>query len=256
MSYILDALRKSDQQRQRGAAPTLLTTQATAGAPKPPAVLLYGLLAAVLVIAGVVIGWLRPWQPEQPPSATQPLAAKPFEPGQRPTVPTSPALLPEMASKSGQEQSVRKPTSAAQHAAEPASAATRQQMPALATAETQNTPRKAATAVAKDARMSTPEKPAGTGLEAAPQEQKVMTVAELPASIRQEIPRMTISVHAYSPRPADRIVGINDQLLREGGYVAPGLMLEQITPDGMIFSYKGYRFRHGLQGAAATAETQ
>jgi hypothetical protein len=44
--------------------------------------------------------------------------------------------------------------------------------------------------------------------------------------------------------------------MREGGYLTPGLMLEQITPDGMIFSYKGYRFRHGLQGSAATAETR
>jgi len=33
MSFILDALRKSDQQRQRGAAPTLLTAQAAVFVP-------------------------------------------------------------------------------------------------------------------------------------------------------------------------------------------------------------------------------
>ena len=42
------------------------------------------------------------------------------------------------------------------------------------------------------------------------------------------------------------MVGINDKLLREGATLPPGLMLEQITPEGMVFAYKGYRFRRGL----------
>lgn len=57
---------------------------------------------------------------------------------------------------------------------------------------------------------------------------------------------MSISVHAYSPRSSDRMVSINDRMLREGGNVPPGLTLDEITPDGMVFSYKGYRFRRGL----------
>jgi len=65
MSYILDALRKSDQQRQRSAPPTLLTLQPSAVVRKRPAYLAYGLVAVALVGAGVVIGWLRPWQTEQ-----------------------------------------------------------------------------------------------------------------------------------------------------------------------------------------------
>jgi hypothetical protein len=36
-------------------------------------------------------------------------------------------------------------------------------------------------------------------------------------------------------------------MLQEGEDLAPGIRLEQITPDGMIFSYKGYRFRRGVQ---------
>lgn len=58
---------------------------------------------------------------------------------------------------------------------------------------------------------------------------------------------MTISVHAYSGNPGKRLVGINNRILREGEYVVPGLKLEQITPDGMIFSYKGYSFRRGVK---------
>ena len=83
-----------------------------------------------------------------------------------------------------------------------------------------------------------------------------MAMTDLPPAIQQEIPRMSISVHAYSARPADRIVGINDRLLREGADLTQGLTLEQITPDGMIFTYKGYRFHRGVQGSGASAQTR
>lgn len=91
---------------------------------------------------------------------------------------------------------------------------------------------------------SAPDKPAGTA--DATQEQRVIPMAELPLAIQQEIPAMTIPLHAYSSNPADRLVSINNRMMREGESLTPGLRLEQITPDGLIFSYKGYRFRHGI----------
>jgi general secretion pathway protein B len=72
-----------------------------------------------------------------------------------------------------------------------------------------------------------------------------MTFAELPLSIQQDIPKLSILFHVYSGNPGGRLVGINDRMLREGDSVAPGLVLEQITPDGMILAYKGYRFLRG-----------
>lgn len=90
--------------------------------------------------------------------------------------------------------------------------------------------------------VSVPEKPA-----VAAQEQKVVPMAELPLPVQQEIPAMTIPLHAYSSKPRDRLVSINDRMLREGESLTPGLRLEQITKDGLIFSYKGYRFQRGVQ---------
>jgi general secretion pathway protein B len=58
---------------------------------------------------------------------------------------------------------------------------------------------------------------------------------------------MNITVHAYSRTPKDRLVGVNDKLLREGDTLTPDLVLERITPDGMIFSYKGSRFQRGVR---------
>ena len=74
-----------------------------------------------------------------------------------------------------------------------------------------------------------------------------MTKAELPPAVLQELPAMAVSLHAYSDKPGNRLVSINNQLLQEGDSLMPGLILERITPKDMIFSYKGFRFRQGMQ---------
>jgi len=198
MSYILDALKKSDQQRNIGTPPTLQVAQAMMPAPKRPSILSYGLLAAVLLCAGVAIGLLRPWQAEQMPSETGPVVQ-------------------------------RSPANISQQAAPPT-------MPASPDIPG-NTAHEIATAPVR-------QKPANPATNA--QAQQVTSFDELPVQIQREIPEIAVQLHAYSSKPSERFAYINSKKLREGDSVMPGLMLEQITPDGMIFSYKGYRFRHGI----------
>jgi general secretion pathway protein B len=126
-------------------------------------------------------------------------------------------------------------------------------VPASANTGTRSTAPKAPTGVPEKAAAPVPEKPGARPADA-PQDQRVMSVSELPPAIQQAIPRMSISVHAYSPKLQDRVVMINNRMMREGQDLAPGLRLEQITPDGMIFSFSGYRFRRGLQQSGETAE--
>lgn len=242
MSYILDALRKSDQQRRRGAAPTLLAGQATAVAPRQPAFLAYGLLAAVLVGAGMLIGWLRPWQPEQAaPARAEQVAAKPLA-----SPPSQPAAAPsEMAPQPKPELQVHNAKPPAQAA--PAPVPRKPQRPTRAKPEADGTPREADAAVPGKTAAPAPEQPVGTAAADTARVQTVISMAELPLSVQQELPAMAISVHAYSGNPANRLVGINNRMLREGEYLVPGLKLEQITPDGMIFGYKEYSFRRGLK---------
>ena len=71
-------------------------------------------------------------------------------------------------------------------------------------------------------------------------------MTELPVEVQRDLPAMHVMVHAYSARPTDRLVGINNKLLHEGDEVAPGLKLEQITPEGMILNFKGQVFRRGV----------
>ena len=89
------------------------------------------------------------------------------------------------------------------------------------------------------------EKPAS--IAEAPASQDTLRFEELPLSIQREIPAMAIQLHAYARKPAERLVSINSIRLREGGQLMAGLRLEEITPDGMIFSYRGYRFRRGIR---------
>lgn len=217
MSYILDALRKSDQQRQRGVTPTLLAPQAAAVVPRRRVSSSHVLLAAVLVGAGIVIGALRPWQTEQPPPATEAAAMNPLESSPR----SSPAPAPpQTAPKLEQDLPTGNPAPVTRTAPAPAAGAMQPPVSALAKQR--------------------------TGAKR-PDEEKVLTIAELPVSIQREIPAMSISVHAYAHASKDRLVSINDRVLREGDYLAPGLRLEQITPEGMILRYKGYRFRRGVR---------
>ena len=240
MSYILDALRKSDQQRRRGAAPTLLVGQATAVAPKRPAFLAYGMLVAVLIGAGVVIGWLRPWQTEQAaPTGAELVAAKPLA-----STPRQPASAPsEMAPQPKPELQVQDAKPPAQAA--PVLVPAKPQRPARAKPQTDGAALEADAAM--PGKAEAPGQPGGSAAADAARLQTVNLMTELPLSVQQELPAMTISVHAYSANPGSRLVGIDNRILREGEYVIPGLKLEQITPDGMILGYKGYSFRRGLK---------
>jgi general secretion pathway protein B len=235
VSYILDALRKSDQQRQRGTAPTLHSAHFTT-APRPAgARWLYAIGGLILAGAAFGIGWVRPWHSEPP----QLVATQPASPASQPNAPAVTENTP-----------VPAPTIDA------ASAPTVQNSPApaskfesarVSSSEASKGLLKRSAPTPGEAPEALPEKPAETASILPPQEEKIPDLADLPASVRQEIPAMSISVHAYSRTPKDRLVGVNDRLLHEGDSLTPQLVLQKITPEGMIFSFKGMRFQRGVQ---------
>ncbi|MCK4709072.1 MAG: general secretion pathway protein GspB [Gammaproteobacteria bacterium] len=69
---------------------------------------------------------------------------------------------------------------------------------------------------------------------------------ELPESIKQQLPTITISAHVYSSNPLLRSIVINNNFMEEGEYVLDGLILYEITPDGAIFNYQGTIFNYGV----------
>ncbi len=223
MSFILDALRKSEQHRQRAASPTLLTAQTNPPAPAQPGFSVNGWLAALLIGAGILIGWLGPWQAEPPPARDR---LAPLSPTTDAVIPTEnstamPGLLPKTSDPIQPANQVAYPVLSGKPQAE----APRQ------TSEEANMQQALPTPVPAEAER----------------EKNVMTLNELPTSIRQEIPDIAISFHVYAAKPVERRVMINNELLRQGESIPPGLAVEQITPDGVVIGYKGYRFRHAVR---------
>lgn len=236
MSYILDALRKSDQLRRRGAAPTLLLGQTTATAPKRPAPIAYVLLGLVLLVAGIAIGWMHPWQRQPLASASTESAVMPPVQSRSPASAARPAVTPQA---QAHKTAPAVPTASAPKEAHAATGAK--------TAVKRAPPKAVARPSRKSAERLAGHAPKATGGAAPAALAPLMAMSELPLAIQQELPPLTISVHAYSANPADRLVDINGRLLHEGDKAAPGLTLERITPNGMILSYKGYTFLRGVR---------
>ncbi len=247
MSYILDALKKSDQQRQRGVAPTLLTVQTAATVNERPKFPLNGVLVAVLLCAGIVVGWLRPWQSEDSGPALQRVSTHPVEPSSRTAVSAPVPPLPHTAGSSEQVPVAQVSTSSAQSARLSAVTAMQREAPALVQSEPHAALVPADTVVLREAAIPSPDKKELASPADAGQGKRVMALNELPPSVQQEIPSISISFHVYSSKPKDRRVMINGEMVGQGEQLAPGLSLEEITPDGVIFGYKGYRFRRGVR---------
>jgi general secretion pathway protein B len=67
--------------------------------------------------------------------------------------------------------------------------------------------------------------------------------SDLPENVRQQIPSITFEGHVYSTAVARRSVVINGKKMHEGESVGAGLTIKEITPIGAEFEYKGYLFR-------------
>ncbi len=66
--------------------------------------------------------------------------------------------------------------------------------------------------------------------------------ADLPANIRNSLPDLSIAAHYYSQTPSARMASINGRIMRESDTIAQGLTLEEITEEGVVFSFDKYRF--------------
>lgn len=65
---------------------------------------------------------------------------------------------------------------------------------------------------------------------------------ELPDSVRNGVPEIKFSVLVYAEQAENRFVLINGARLIEGDELKPGLVVEHIRRDGVVFSYQLYQF--------------
>lgn len=74
---------------------------------------------------------------------------------------------------------------------------------------------------------------------------RVIDYQDLDAAIKAQLPTITISAHIYSTNPVQRSIVINNNFLEEGEYIMDNLILHEITPNGAVLNYQGILFNYG-----------
>jgi general secretion pathway protein B len=239
MSFILDALKKSELERQRQAIPGLVEAGIARPRQRLPGwalavCVLLGINLAVLV-AVLARGWMNP-HPAVAPAARRPAAddaamadteaqgAHGTAGGDTPWSPldadtnAAPVYAPEV------------PVNSAPPVAEPP--------PAAAPVTRQ---------------ASAPGSPAGRSVRRhdpvlndrnyqPDEEENLPSVSELNLTGAQALPELHLDVHVYATNSAERFVFINMRKYHEGATLQEGPTVERIRRDGVILNYQGLRF--------------
>jgi len=254
MSYILDALKKSEKERQRGTALDILTAQdALAQKPKKRPLWPYLLLAALLLNAGVLLLWLGSWHSKKPYMVAQLVGGQQHESNTLESVHEgsdvrstfdSPLSKPSKTISQGAGKDIQ------QDQITQTEADIQKDVPNISKpmVDAKGSPEVSPSVPKQPAVVSqVPSELKPVNNIVAAVENKVYNLKDLPLSIQQSLPAFTISVAVYSNDPDARMVKINGQSMREGEYLTAGLKLEEITQDGVVFSYQNYRFRLRLK---------
>lgn len=268
MSYILDALKRADADRERGHVPGLHSHTAGLGAAGPSGLRLdsrfaigqrpglwAALALALLMAAGAAAWWWsRPatapaWGPvaavdrEVPdaPGAGSTPASATVEPApvERAAPPTAPATATAVDAPTTRPAPAVLPILAPPLAPPPA--------PPPAPPVSRPTPATAATAakatgsVAASAELA----PASSTPAASTATAAVRRFADLPPDTRAQLPAVNVSGSTYSQNPALRMLIVNGKVMQEGSEITPGFTVETIGPRSAVLNHQGVRYSIG-----------
>lgn len=220
MSYILDALKKAEQEREIGQVPSIASGHEQAAHSGTNRWL--WVVAGVLVV-NVFVLVIALWpQPDTKPVVVVPPVAAVTPPAPRPIVPVPPPVPQRRA-------------------------------PAVPVAPPVVTARPVETAPGTSTRPMTALRPLPPL--SGPPPVTAAAVASIPAnnlpvwpqvsgSLFQQInSSLHLDVHVYSDSPGERFVLINMRKYNEGEQLQEGLVVDAITPEDVILSFRGERFR-------------
>lgn len=235
MSYILEALKKAQAERQLGNAPTLhaASMQAPSLAAALPwwrrPLVLAALLMALVIVALLVL-LLRPAPSATPAVLTAAQAPAPAH-----------APLPSGVPKEIKPELVLRAAMPPADMPQPLPVPEAHGGVVLRAGDSASAPAAAAaSASANVAPASAALKPA---VSTRASEEPVLNLRELPEPIQRAIPTVAVGGYIYSSNPADRLLLVDKVLRHEGEEVAPGLVLEKLQAREAVFSFRGYRYR-------------
>lgn len=238
MSYILEALKKSETERRSGAVPGLASGASyVVSADQRPARLGTVLLAGGAMLAcGLALGWWQPWAAQASSPKAAPAEALPALAGAGPQpaqAAPAPAASPE---KAPPAVAAPRDARAQTHEARP--------RPAEAKPQSGDAEKRAVKRAA--VRPVVAAKPAEAVKEVRAEEtpvDRILAYKELPAAVQGGLPKVSFGGYAGADGIDGRIALINNRLVKEGEEISPGLKLERVDPEGVVLGYKGYRYR-------------
>jgi general secretion pathway protein B len=261
MSYILDALKRSDQDRKQGDVPNIRSQSENpvfAARTPPDAQRKKYLLWSLALLAGVLLIWFisratNPvdGEPPTPEVAALPEKDRPVDEG---SIAESEVSPPQPISSADEFLDAVKDVQidvslGDEPDVDPSESSLSQPLAAQSPASPDPVTREPEVAA----------EPAGVADESAPagSQSTDSTVAsdpdpgpydgiphqrQLDYELQSALPAMTVSVHMYSANPSLRLVRINNTIYREGDLIDSDLKLEEITQDGLILSIRDTRF--------------
>jgi len=266
MSYILDALSKSERERRLGEAPDLGNApDGNAHRTNGRAMTLVAVVALNLAGLGglywlaldqretlpeattVVTVTAAPARPAaaQPPSIGVPVAARPQAAIPRPS-PSPRPVLPTLAQTPAPAAATPVPPVAAVRRSHPAPRpeiaapqATSQQPQASAEEQPQASAEEQPQALAEEQPQALAEESRAQAEDVDP----TPWLVELPPKVREKLPSLSINAYYYASDPKRRFVLIDMVKYREGQRLGGGPLLERIGRDSLYLDVDGLRFR-------------
>jgi len=268
MSFILDALKRSENERQRTVGPSLADAPMRRLRPERPwwAVAVAALLVVNLGVLIVVL--MRNHSTPQPaeksaaavdpppqvvaPASTPPVPAPSMQQATQPAIePAEPVMPSPAATRPSTNPAVRSlaeeaassegidPLMSAEMAAAAAVPAGPPAVRPIQPPTVAPLPSSAATFKSVAAANSAPNNYSGNV--AGRNEEVLPTATDLAAS-GNNIPELKLDIHVFSANPAERFVFVNMRKYQEGQTLQEGPTVEKITTDGVILNQSGLRY--------------
>lgn len=237
MSYILEALKKSEQQRELGRVPGITSVHENT-AKSASGKWLWLIVAILLLNAGLLVLLLWPDSEPEPVTTSAPIR-EPAQPRR-----DRPAVAPLVSQPPVLENPAPRVPQAARIAPLPAP-------PVAAPVKTETT----AKPVLQEPAMAAAVLPAQPQVKQPQVEQapRPAVKADAPAlPVWPQIPthlfqqlsgNLRLDVHVFSDQPQKSFVLINMRKYRQGEKLQEGPQLDEITAEGVILSFSGQRFR-------------
>lgn len=248
MSFILDALRKSEAARRRSEAPDLFATMPQAAEPqraRQPWPL--WAIAGIGVLSLIVAIWLVSRSPATPVPATD---TPRVDDAETPTLGTStgpiaavPAasLPPVVEGPASQPPPVATPTPME---SAPVESAPERALP-VKPLPPASTPIATSSTTPIGAPQALPTPPASLPAPPPASDQPI-TLADLDPATRKQLPPLKLSMHLWNETASARFVILDGQRLKEGD-VLGDVVVERITRDGAVLVWRGGRLKIALQ---------